>query len=77
MNKKRLKLLKSVISVLESANEILEEVKNEEQGAYENMPESFQGTEKGEFMEETIGLLDEYIESLNEMVYGIDNRFDN
>lgn len=60
MNAKRRKRVEEAVA-------ILEEVKAEEESAYENLPESFQSAEQGEKMQEHIGNLDEAIGSLNEV----------
>lgn len=51
MNKARRKRLGQIV-------EELEEVISEEEEAFEGMPESLQGTEKGEAMEENISVLE-------------------
>lgn len=54
MNKVRRKRLAEAIDLINQAKGILEEVKDEEQEAYDNLPESFQYGERGEQMQEYI-----------------------
>lgn len=61
MNRERRKRLAKVFDMIEEANTILEEVKDEEQEAYENLPENFQYGERGEEMQNYIEMLDETI----------------
>lgn len=61
MNKARRKELERAIELLEQAKEIIEAVTEEEQEAYDNLPESIQYGERGEAMEEIISDL-EYID---------------
>ncbi len=60
MNKDRKKRLSKIWS-------LLEEIKDEEQEAFDNLPESMQYTEKGESMEQNIDEIDEVMERLNEI----------
>ena len=48
MNAARRKRLAEAVDMIASAKEIIEEVKEEEQEAFDNMPESLQGSERGE-----------------------------
>ncbi len=52
---------------LQRAMEIISEVKEEEEGAYDNMPEPFQDSERGEKMQENIDNMDEVISLLEEI----------
>ena len=67
MNKVRRKRLAEAINLINQAKGILEEVKDEEQEAYDNLPESFQYGERGEQMQEYIDSMDEAYENLDEM----------
>lgn len=71
MNNKRRKQIETAIEKTQSAIELLEEAENiltetlgeieeiesDEQDAYDNLPESFQMSEKGEAMEEAVSCL--------------------
>ena len=67
MNKARRASLKLALSKIETLTAYIEEIKedlqsvlDEEEEAYENLPESIQGSEKGEQMQEYIDSLDEF-----------------
>lgn len=65
MNKARRKEIARAIELMEQAREILESVMDEEQEAFDNMPESLQSSERGEAMEEYIYTLEETLEALD------------
>lgn len=66
MNKQRRAKLDEAHSKLLEAYYIIEEVKDEEEEAYDNMPENLQGSERGERMEECIGTLEEIYDGIDE-----------
>lgn len=86
MNKQRRKelaeaieKLNQAIQLLEEAQEIVETVADEEQEAYDNMPESLQGTERGEMtldnvstMEEVRDNIESYIDEINEQIESLE-----
>lgn len=51
----------------------LENLKDEEDDAYNNLPESFQNGEKGEAMQEAINNLDTIIGEVDEVYSGLDH----
>lgn len=59
MNKERRKRLQKVFDMIDEAQQIISDVKDEEQESYENLPENFQYGEKGEEMQGYIEMLDE------------------
>ena len=66
MNKQRRKQLEKSFGLIDEARDIIEGVMDDEQEAYDNLPENFQNGERGEEMagyieslEETVGFLDE------------------
>ena len=65
MNKIRRKEIRRAIELMEEAYEILEAVRDEEQEAFDNLPESFQQSERGETMED-------YILTLDDILYNLD-----
>lgn len=65
MNKARRKEIAKAIELIEEAYGILDMVRDEEQEAFDNMPEGLQGSERGEQMEEYIYTLEEVLESLD------------
>lgn len=68
MNKARKKRLAEAAELLDQIRDILEEVKNEEQEAYDNLPESFQQSERGEEMVS-------YIDAIGEAQDHADNAY--
>ena len=58
------KLKDDVYSLLDKAREELEIVRDDEQEAYDNLPESLQYSDKGEDMERCIEALDEMMDYL-------------
>ncbi len=65
MNKIRRKDIGRAIALLDQAREILETVRDDEEAAFENMPESIQRSERGEAMEDYISALDDMISNLD------------
>lgn len=71
MNKARRKKLGEAFNLLDSAKEILEAVREEEQEAYENLPESLQNSGKGEDMQNYMDMLEEaenYLDDANSVI---------
>jgi len=54
MNKQRRNRIAEALELISQARDILEEVKDEEQESYENLPESLQYGERGEQMQENV-----------------------
>lgn len=74
MNKPRRKELEKALSLLGQAQDIIEAVKDDETDAYENLPESFQESERGEQMSEYIDSMDEslsYLDDIADMINDI------
>lgn len=57
MNNTRRKSLKQAVTLLESANEIIETVLDEEQDSYDCLPEGIMDSDRGMQMEENIDTL--------------------
>lgn len=75
MNKARRKEIARAIELMEQAHGILVTVRDEEQEAFDNMPEGLQYSERGEAMEGYIGTIEEVLDyldtsSLQEIVDG-------
>lgn len=64
MNKQRRKKIARAIKRIEEAVDILEKVKEEEEEAYNNLPEPIQYSERGEEMEQYIDILDSKIDDI-------------
>ena len=67
MNKQRRKRLSEATELLGAALSIIEEVKAEEEEAFDNLPEGIQCGERGEQMEEYISILDDVYGSIEEL----------
>ena len=72
MNKQRRKKLAEASSLIAQAQSIIEEVKDEEEEARYNLPESLQDSEKGEQMQEYIDALDEAYGQCDDLMSVID-----
>ena len=71
MNKARRKRLGEAFEKIGEVKDILGEVRDEEQDAYDNLPESFQNSERGEEMQNYIEMIDEaygYLEDAESVV---------
>ena len=64
MNNKRRKEISKIVSILEDVRDRLSEVVDEEQIAFDNMPESIQGSDRGCESEEAIGYLSDALDSV-------------
>lgn len=73
MNKQRRKQLAEASALISKVQEIIESVKDEEQEAHDNLPDSFQYGEKGQQMEEYIDALDEAYGQCDDLVSIIDD----
>ena len=84
MNKQRRKAINKIIEELENIQttfdaelrEALEEVRQEEEEALENLPESLQESEKGERMQSAIDLLNDSDYELSSVVDSIQTLID-
>ena len=71
MNKQRRKKLTKAFEMIDEAIKILEEVKNEEDESYENLPDNIRYGDKGEEMKDYIEMLNEasgYLEDANSVI---------
>lgn len=68
MNNKRRKRIDEVIEILESAKSSIEEIMDEEQEAFDNLPESLQYSDKGSGMESAIGNFETAKDQLDEAI---------
>lgn len=65
MNKVRRKELARVVDLLDRARDLLETIRDEEQEAFDNLPESIQCSERGEAMEDYISTMEEMLDYLD------------
>lgn len=72
MNNKRRKEISKIVSTLEDVRDRLSEVVDEEQCAFDNMPESIQGSDRGCNSEEAIGYLSDALDSVESALEYLD-----
>lgn len=68
MNNKRRNQIAALLDRIEEVCTEIEDLQSEEQDYYDNMPESLQGSEKGENAEAAIDALNSATQSLREAV---------
>ena len=67
MNKQRRAALDAILSQLETQRDALRTITDEEQEAFDNMPQSLQEAEKGQTMESGIDSMEDAINNLQEV----------
>ncbi len=73
MNKQRLKELYKIKTELERLQGELESLSEEEQDAFDNLPESIQNADRGSEMEQNIEYINEAAETLGQAIDSIEN----
>lgn len=73
MKEERLKTLKHCLNIIQNAHDVLEGVRDEEQDAFDNLPEGLQYSERGEMMEEAIDNLDEAIDYIDDVLSSLED----
>lgn len=71
MNKQKRKRLEKAFDLITQAEEILEDVKADEEDSYDNLPDNFRDGEKGEEMQNYIEMIDEaigYVQDANSVI---------
>lgn len=76
MNKERRQKLKNIKTRLEMIVDDLQDVLNEEQWAFDNMPENLQGSLKGIDSEDAIDNMEEAQDEINNAITSIQNAID-
>lgn len=71
MNNVRRKELREIVAELEKVKGRLESVMDDEQDAYDNLPEGLQCSSRGEDMDEAISTMSDVCDSLDEAIDGI------
>ena len=66
MNAQRRKRIIQAVSMISNARELLEEILEEENDAYDNMPESLQDSDRGSRMQDYISSIEDAISQLEE-----------
>lgn len=67
MNKEKRNRLSEANEHIKQAEVIVDNVLNDEQDSYDNIPESLQNSARGEEMEQTITCLEEVLEALSDV----------
>lgn len=68
MNKERRNKVRAAVEMLKVASEQLEKIKDDEEFAFDNMPENLQYSQRGEDSQEAIDSLEEAIDGLEEVI---------
>lgn len=68
MNKARRKRISDAIEKLEKIMAEFEDIRDDEQDCFDNLPESLQYSERGETMEEAIDVLDTVLDNINDAI---------
>ena len=68
MNKVRRKELAKAIELMEQAMNIISECREEEQDAFDNLPEGIQDSERGDQMQEYIDMMEEAYDELDDQI---------
>lgn len=74
MNKNRRKAIGDIYDKLIDIQSDLEYIRDEEQEAFDNLPESIQYSERGERMEEYISSLEEALDNVGYAVESLDEE---
>lgn len=77
MNKQRRNEILTQVKALGEVRKNLESIKDAEQAAFDNLPESLQFSEKGELMEENISNLEEILSSIDEIETALEDLTSN
>lgn len=73
MNKTRRKALDEVISKIEEAKELLENLQAEEEEYRDNMPENLQGSERYEAADAAVDNMSSAVDALDEAISSIES----
>ena len=73
MNNSRRKQIAKAITQLEDVQQSIEEIKDEEQDAFDNMLESLQDAERGETMMNWVDLLEDALSNIEEAHDNLEN----
>lgn len=73
MNKLRRKQIQEALSLIEKAYALLTNAKEEEEMAFENLPESLQESERGTAMQDNVDYLDTAVTGLEEAKEALEN----
>ena len=74
MNKARKKMIKDGYDLIMQAKSLIDTAIEEEQEAFDNLPESLQLSERGEEMEANVELLQECSDNLDEAINALEEQ---
>lgn len=74
MNKLRREMIIAAAGKLEEAKADIETATEEEQEYFDNMPESLQGSEKGEQAEEVVQELEQVVSELEDLISRVEDQ---
>lgn len=77
MNKQRRKEIDELIKEAEALKDKIEEILNEEQDYFDNMPENFQFSERGENSQQAIDDLEEAQSSIEDCISYLESSIEN
>lgn len=77
MNAQKRKELQKAIDYLEKAKTIIEEIRDEEQECFGNLPEGLQYSEKGDRFQEAIDNLDTVASDLDQSIMTVEETIQN
>lgn len=72
MNNARRKIIAEAVTLLEQARDLLEQVRDEEQETFGNMPESLQQSERGQLSEQWASALDNSFSNVESALSGLE-----
>jgi len=73
MNKQRRERVEEAIIMLETLKQTVEEIRDEEETTYDNLPESIQESDRGEEMQEYVESLEDACDYLDEALDSLNN----
>ena len=73
MNKSRRKQIAEVLEALNTLRDTVEAIQNEEQEAFDNIPESLEGTDRYDQAEEAVSNIDDALSSLEDAIDSLEN----
>lgn len=72
MNNKRRKHINNIINILETSKDEISEILEEEQDAFDNLPENLMESERGELAQNAIDLLEEAVNNVEEAINNLE-----
>lgn len=76
MNKERRRVIEEIVDQMGVLKEQLESVAEEEQGAFDNLPEGIQYSERGEQMGENVSDIEEAVSNIEDVMSALQDIVD-